>query len=64
LDNCYKYRKEVKIDLAKAFHWYQKSAETRNSTEQSNLDTCYESRKEVEIDLAKVFHWYQNSNVA
>src|SRR5438874_2518293 len=43
---CYENGKGVKIDLKKAIHLYQKSAEAGNYNAQYNLAICYKTAKE------------------
>ncbi|GBB92463.1 hypothetical protein RclHR1_20090004 [Rhizophagus clarus] len=51
----------IKKDLEKAFHWYQKAAKGGSVKVMRGLAVCYYNEEGTKKDLEKAFHWCQKA---
>ncbi|GBC02605.1 hypothetical protein RclHR1_04700007 [Rhizophagus clarus] len=51
----------IKDDLEKAFHWYQKMSENGHVEVMFDLVLCYCNGKGIEKNLEKAFYWFQKA---
>ncbi len=61
LGDCYRYERGVYKDEAKAFRWYQLSANAGDMWGQYNLAECYRNGIGTAKDEAAAREWYQKS---
>ena len=61
LGYCRRWGKGLPVDYAKAFSWFEKSAQKGNAFSQNELGMCYEFGRGTDKNLSLAFQWYLKS---